>query len=72
MIDFTNCPRTNKGYNGANGEKISVIYNGERYMLKFSSVPKINKDMNYTNACRNISRAENCIRHGIDRYCCRE
>ena len=51
MIDFTNCPRTNKGYNGANGEKISVIYNGERYMLKFSSVPKINKDMNYTNAC---------------------
>ena len=51
LIDFTNCPRTNKGYNGANGEKISIIYNGERYMLKFTSVPKINKDMSYTNTC---------------------
>ena len=51
MIDFTNCFRTNKAYNGANGEKISVIYNGERYMLKFTTESKFNKNMSYTNAC---------------------
>lgn len=37
-IDFTDCRRDfYKGYRGANGHKISVIYNGERYMLKFPS-----------------------------------
>lgn len=36
MIDFTNC-RVIPGlaYNGANGSKIAVEYNGEIYMLKF-------------------------------------
>ena len=35
-IDFTDChPDPYKGYRGANGNKISVIYNDERYMLKF-------------------------------------
>lgn len=35
MIDFTNAAVKNKAYAGANGSKISVVYNGEQYMLKF-------------------------------------
>ena len=34
MIDFTSAKVKNKAYAGANGSKISVIYN-EQYMLKF-------------------------------------
>lgn len=33
MIDFTNLPVRNKTYAGANGSKISVLYNNELYML---------------------------------------
>lgn len=51
MIDFTNLPVRNKTYAGANGSKISVIYNGELYMLKFPAVPAINKEMSYANGC---------------------
>ncbi len=40
MIDFTNVIRKNKTFNGANGNKLSIIYNGEQYMLKFSPVAK--------------------------------
>lgn len=50
-MDFTNLPRRNKTYAGANGSKISVILNGEQYMLKFPAVPSINKDMSYSNGC---------------------
>lgn len=51
MIDFTNLPTKNKTYAGANGSKISVMYNGEQYMLKFpSSAPK-NKALSYANGC---------------------
>lgn len=47
-IDFSNCKIDKlKGYRGANGKKISVIYNGERYMLKFS---KENNGIKY-NTC---------------------
>ena len=49
MIDFTNLPVRNKTYAGANGSKISVLYNGELYMLKFPAVPVINKQMSYAN-----------------------
>ena len=36
MIDFTNCRVIpGRAYNGANGSKIAVEYNGEAYMLKF-------------------------------------
>lgn len=35
MIDFTNSIITNKTFNGANGNKLSIIYNNEKYMLKF-------------------------------------
>lgn len=51
MIDFTNLPVRNKTYAGANGSKISVIYNGEQYMLKFPAVPSKNREMSYTNGC---------------------
>lgn len=51
MIDFTNLPVRNKTYAGANGSKISVLYNGELYMLKFPAVPAINKQMSYANGC---------------------
>lgn len=35
-IDFTDCQRIfGKAYNGANGKKIAVEYNGAIYMLKF-------------------------------------
>lgn len=51
MIDFTNLPVRNKTYAGANGSKISVLYNNELYMLKFPAVPAINKEMRYANSC---------------------
>ncbi len=51
MIDFTGMPVRNKTYAGANGSKISVIYNGEQYMLKFPPLPSINKNMSYSNSC---------------------
>lgn len=51
MIDFTDLPVRNKTYAGANGSKISVLYNDELYMLKFPAVPAINKEMSYANGC---------------------
>ena len=51
MIDFTNAVQKNKTYAGANGGKISVLYNGEQYMLKFPPFPTINKEMSYSNSC---------------------
>lgn len=51
MIDFTELPKRNKSYAGANGSKISVVYNGEQYMLKFPPHPVKNQDMSYSNIC---------------------
>lgn len=50
-IDFTELKKKNKAYSGANGNKISVIYDGEQYMLKFPAQAKLNKDMSYSNSC---------------------
>ena len=50
-MDFTNLPRRNKTYAGANGSKISVLLDGEQYMLKFPAVPSKNHEMSYTNSC---------------------
>lgn len=50
-MDFTNLPRKNKTYTGANGSKISVDLNGEIFMLKFPTAPSRNKEMSYTNGC---------------------
>lgn len=52
-IDFTNCRVVlGKAYNGANGKKIAVEYNGTLYMLKFPPSGK-NKptELSYTNSC---------------------
>ena len=51
IVDFTNLPKRNKMYAGANGSKISVIYGGQQYMLKFPPPPTKNKDMSYSNSC---------------------
>ncbi len=51
MIDFSTLPRKNKTYAGANGSKISVIYDGEQYMLKFPPAPRKSLDMSYANSC---------------------
>lgn len=51
VIDFTELKKRKKTYAGANGNKISVIYEGEQYMLKFPPQVKLNKDMSYSNSC---------------------
>ncbi len=51
MIDFTGLPKKNKSYAGANGSKISVVYEGEQYMLKFPPHPSKNEKMSYSNSC---------------------
>ena len=53
MIDFTNCVIIpGRAYNGANGSKIAVEYNGEVYMLKFPpSAEGKSTDLSYTNSC---------------------
>lgn len=50
-IDFTKLEKRKKMYAGANGNKISVLYNNEQYMLKFPSSAKQNKKLNYSNSC---------------------
>ncbi|NLG02711.1 MAG: hypothetical protein GX567_02555 [Clostridia bacterium] len=52
-IDFTKCKRVmGKAYNGANGKKIAIEYQGNQYMLKFppSSDAKPT-ELSYTNSC---------------------
>ena len=51
VVDFTKCPRKNKAYGGANGNKISVIYDNDIYMLKFPPFPTRNEKLSYTNSC---------------------
>lgn len=52
MINFTSCPVNKfKGYGGANGNKINIMYNGTSYMLKFPPMPTKSKVMSYTNSC---------------------
>ena len=52
-IDFTSCRRLlGKAYNGANGKKIAVEYEGKQYMLKFPpSGAQKPTDLSYTNSC---------------------
>ena len=54
MIDFSNCKIDPfRAYDGTNGSKICVIYENERYMIKFPTYSKNNKEMHYTNGCLN-------------------
>ena len=48
VIDFTDLKKRNKTYSGANGNKISVIYEGEQYMLKFPVQAKMNRKLRLT------------------------
>lgn len=53
MIDFTNCKIIpGRAYNGANGKKIAISYDGTIYMLKFPP-SGANKPtaLSYTNSC---------------------
>lgn len=51
MVDFTDLPRRNKAYAGANGNKLAIVYQGEQFMLKFPPIPSRNPEMGYTNSC---------------------
>ena len=46
MIDFTNLPIRNKTYAGANGSKISVMYNNELYIKKNFTRPCLGNERN--------------------------
>ena len=48
-LDFTHLPQRKKTYAGANGQKLSVMYEGEQYMLKFPVNASLNKEMSYAN-----------------------
>lgn len=52
-IDFTACRRLfGKAYNGANGKKIAIEYEGRQYMLKFPpSGAQKPTELSYTNSC---------------------
>lgn len=50
-IIFTNLPIKKKAYGGANGSKLSVIYNDELYMLKLPMHALKNPNLSYTNSC---------------------
>ncbi|MCQ2814985.1 MAG: HipA domain-containing protein [Bacilli bacterium] len=50
MIDFTNFETKKKAYGGANGNKISIIYKNEIYMLKLPTHSLKNKSLSYTNS----------------------
>lgn len=51
MLDFTNLPTRKKAYGGANGSKLSVLYNNELYMLKLPMHALKNPNLSYTNSC---------------------
>lgn len=51
MIDFSKCKVFNKSYAGANGSKICIEYNNEKYMLKFPSAPTKKTELSYANGC---------------------
>ena len=52
-IDFTGCKQIiGRAFNGANGKKIAIEYNHERYMLKFPpSAEGKRTELSYTNSC---------------------
>ena len=52
-IDFTHCERLpGRAYNGANGKKIAVRYDGDVWLLKFPpSAADRPTALSYTNSC---------------------
>ena len=53
MPDFTDCKRLlGNAYNGANGKKIAIEYQGEQYMVKFPPSGEGKKtELSYINSC---------------------
>lgn len=51
LVDFTQDVKRRKSYAGANGSKISIIHDGELYMLKFPGDAKKNEKLSYSNGC---------------------
>ncbi|MDO5563679.1 MAG: HipA domain-containing protein [Eubacteriales bacterium] len=51
MVDFSNCLKRSKPFDGANGKKFAVMYNGAWYMIKQPQIAKKNIDMHYTISC---------------------
>lgn len=51
MINFTNFPKRKKAYGGANGNKLSVVYNDDLYMIKLPMHAIKNPNLSYTNSC---------------------
>lgn len=52
LVDFSDCAVNQlKWYGGANGNKICIMYQDERYMLKFPSHPDKAGLLSYTNSC---------------------
>ena len=52
-VDFTACPRVpGRAYNGANGKKIAVAWQGACWILKFPpSAAERPNDLSYSNSC---------------------
>ena len=52
-IDFTSCPRIPvRAYNGANGKKVAVLFQGEAWILKFPpNVTERPNEQSYSNSC---------------------
>ena len=51
-LNFTNSQINRyRMYGGNNGNKISIYFQGESYMLKFPPKPSKNPEMSYTNGC---------------------
>lgn len=51
LIDFTPCHIKSKMYDGANGGKLCIVYQGNDYMLKFPGPARQNARMHYSNSC---------------------
>ncbi len=53
QLDFTGCTKIlGRAYNGANGKKIAIEYDGSQYMLKFPpSGERKPTNLSYTNSC---------------------
>lgn len=50
-IDFAKMQKRNKAYAGTNGSKISILYEGEQYMLKFPPIASKSQILSYSNSC---------------------
>ena len=61
LVDFTNCERLpGRAYNGANGKKIAVRYDGDVWLLKFPpSAAEKPTTLSYSNSCFSEHLASN-------------